>query len=120
MKYIENFKEKLGRRKKAVQNMGSEPFIRKLFPRRPTEMSKEEYLRQNAAKCLKYGVFLLMSFAVLRGALVTVKSNIPVNNTVNGRELPIYCVETQEKKIALSFDAAWGGSSLRFCDPIIY
>ncbi len=28
--------------------------------------------------------------------------------TVNGRELPIYCVETEEKKVALSFDAAWG------------
>ena len=24
------------------------------------------------------------------------------------RKLPIYCVETSEKKIALSFDAAWG------------
>lgn len=31
-----------------------------------------------------------------------------MNNNVNGRELPIYCVETEEKKIALSFDAAWG------------
>lgn len=30
------------------------------------------------------------------------------NYTVNGRELPIYCVETEEKKVALSFDAAWG------------
>ena len=27
---------------------------------------------------------------------------------MNGRELPIYCVDTEEKKIALSFDAAWG------------
>lgn len=24
------------------------------------------------------------------------------------KELPIYCVGTEEKKIALSFDAAWG------------
>lgn len=24
------------------------------------------------------------------------------------RELPIYCVDTTEKKVALSFDAAWG------------
>ena len=27
---------------------------------------------------------------------------------VNGRNLPIYCVDTEEKKVALSFDAAWG------------
>ncbi len=26
----------------------------------------------------------------------------------SSKELPIYCVETQEKKIALTFDAAWG------------
>lgn len=26
----------------------------------------------------------------------------------NNRKLPIYCVETPEKKIAISFDAAWG------------
>lgn len=27
---------------------------------------------------------------------------------VNGRNLPIYCVDTTQPKIALSFDAAWG------------
>lgn len=27
---------------------------------------------------------------------------------INERLLPIYCVETEEKKVALSFDAAWG------------
>lgn len=26
----------------------------------------------------------------------------------NSKELPIYCVDTPEKKIAISFDAAWG------------
>lgn len=36
------------------------------------------------------------------------REEITVSNTVNGRELPIYCVETDEKKIALTFDAAWG------------
>ncbi|MDE7446284.1 MAG: polysaccharide deacetylase family protein [Lachnospiraceae bacterium] len=30
------------------------------------------------------------------------------DHEVNGRKLPIYCVDTQEKKIALTFDAAWG------------
>ncbi|MDD3362840.1 MAG: polysaccharide deacetylase family protein [Hespellia sp.] len=33
---------------------------------------------------------------------------VSASNSVNGRELPIYCVETKEKKVALSFDAAWG------------
>ena len=30
------------------------------------------------------------------------------NNRVGDRELPIYCVETDKKVVALSFDAAWG------------
>lgn len=33
---------------------------------------------------------------------------VAVSSTVGNRELPIYCVGTEEKKIALSFDAAWG------------
>ena len=28
----------------------------------------------------------------------------------SGRLLPIYCVETDKKQIAISFDAAWGNS----------
>ena len=31
-----------------------------------------------------------------------------MDHNVNGRELPIYFVYSEEKKIALSFDAAWG------------
>ena len=29
------------------------------------------------------------------------------------KKLPIYCVDCEDKKIALSFDAAWGNSQLR-------
>ncbi len=41
-------------------------------------------------------------------ACAGVSKVVSVNNTVNGKELPIYSVETDEKKVALSFDAAWG------------
>lgn len=30
------------------------------------------------------------------------------SHNFGGRELPIYCVDTEEKKVALTFDAAWG------------
>lgn len=33
---------------------------------------------------------------------------LSVSSTVNGRELPIYCVKTDKPEIALTFDAAWG------------
>ncbi|MCM1144971.1 MAG: polysaccharide deacetylase family protein [Blautia sp.] len=31
-----------------------------------------------------------------------------MNHDVNGRNLPIYCVDREDRKVALSFDAAWG------------
>ncbi len=36
-----------------------------------------------------------------------------MNNTVGERELPIYCVDTTENKVALSFDAAWGAEDTK-------
>ena len=31
-------------------------------------------------------------------------------NANSDRKLPIYCVETDKKQVAISFDAAWGNS----------
>ena len=55
-------------------------------------------------------LFPLTVFGILAVTLyVQSKTNfISVSNTVNGRELPIYCVQTDEPKVAISFDAAWG------------
>lgn len=39
--------------------------------------------------------------------------SITVSSSVGGRELPIYCVETDKKQVALSFDAAWGNEDTR-------
>lgn len=33
---------------------------------------------------------------------------LPTSSRAGGKELPIYCVQTDEPKIALTFDAAWG------------
>ena len=40
-------------------------------------------------------------------------AQILASSTVGDRELPIYCVDTKEKKIALSFDAAWGAEDFQ-------
>lgn len=56
----------------------------------------------------KYGVLVLALVVVLAGSYNYLSDLISVSSNVNGRELPIYSVETDEKKIALSFDAAWG------------
>lgn len=62
-------------------------------------------MRRKAIKC-SFTVFLLV---LLLGCSVNYLSGIvKVSSNVNGRELPIYSVKTDEKKVALSFDAAWG------------
>lgn len=59
-------------------------------------------------KAVGLGIFLL-GILVLSGSLLK-KAPITVitSSTVGNRELPIYCVETEENKVALTFDAAWG------------
>ncbi|MGB9791069.1 MAG: polysaccharide deacetylase family sporulation protein PdaB [Thermacetogeniaceae bacterium] len=50
------------------------------------------------------GICLLLVFLLVSGVPAGI---IAVFDTID-REVPIYSVETQEKKIAISFDAAWG------------
>lgn len=59
-------------------------------------------------KLVKYGLCIVAIMAIVNVINVAVPQFITVSNSVNGRELPVYCVDTNEKKIALSFDAAWG------------
>ena len=53
----------------------------------------------------KVGLLLVILVVGLKFGM---SKTVNVSNTVNGKELPIYSVETDEKKVALSFDAAWG------------
>ncbi len=75
--------------------------------------TKEEIRRKNFAQTVliqvaKSAAFALATIALLQGVGRLLPDSVTVSNTVNGRELPIYCVQTDEKKVALSFDAAWG------------
>lgn len=53
-------------------------------------------------------VLALVLTVALAGSYKYISGYVTVSSNVNGRELPIYSVETKEKKVALSFDAAWG------------
>lgn len=55
-------------------------------------------------------LFLLGTAAFIHACFLLAPESLAVSSSsnVNGRELPIYCVETDQKKVALSFDAAWG------------
>lgn len=64
-------------------------------------------------KCTKYIVTALALAVLFAGSFKYVSGFATVSSNVNGRELPIYCVETEEKKVALSFDAAWGNEDTK-------
>lgn len=49
----------------------------------------------------------LLIIAAVAGAVVSIPKMTKVSNSVNGRELPVYSVETEKKQAALTFDAAW-------------
>ena len=64
-------------------------------------------------KLRRYGIVALGLAIALIGSYKYIASYVSVSSNVNGRELPIYSVETDEKKVALSFDSAWGSDSTR-------
>ena len=82
------------------------------------QQTKEEYKRETFIKNVilqtaKSAAFLLAAVALIQGAVRFLPDSITVSSSVGGRELPIYCVETEKKQVALSFDAAWGNEDTR-------
>lgn len=57
-------------------------------------------------RIVKYGLlFFTLAFFLMAGSHF-LSSSMSVSGSA--KKLPIYCVDTDEKKVALSFDAAWG------------
>ena len=61
----------------------------------------------NTAVILSFAGLLFLCASALLPDIVSVSS------TVGGRELPIYCVETEKPQISISFDAACASCCLR-------
>lgn len=79
----------------------------------PDSQSKEEQKRKSFVRDVliqvsKSAAFALATVALIQGVVKVLPDSITVSSSVGGRELPIYCVETDKKQVALSFDAAWG------------
>lgn len=63
--------------------------------------------------CLGKRDFVFLGLCFMLGALLISQVSYgvkAVGGKVSERKLPIYSVETDEKKIAITFDAAWGNS----------
>lgn len=57
---------------------------------------------------VKIGIIVLSAMVVIGLAVKFLPDAITVSNIGRKRDLPIYSVATDENKVALSFDAAWG------------
>lgn len=77
------------------------------------EHKRELFLKNAIVQTAQSAAFLLAAVALIQGIMRFLPDSITVSSSVGGRELPIYCVETDKKQVALSFDAAWGGGNLR-------
>lgn len=69
-----------------------------------------DYLRErNLSKKVVTMAVAVLVLAGLTGVHYRASGSLlPTSGAASKRELPIYCVQTQEPKIALTFDAAWG------------
>lgn len=77
-------------------------------PQTKEERKREDFIKNVLLQTAKSAAFLLAALALIQGVVKVLPDSITVNSSVGGRELPIYCVETDKKQVALSFDAAWG------------
>lgn len=77
------------------------------------EYKRETFVKNVILQTAKSAAFLLAAVALIQGVVRFLPDSITVSSSVGGRELPIYCVETEKKQVALSFDAAWGNDDTR-------
>ena len=63
--------------------------------------------RLNSKVLIKVIGVLLIILAIMMLSNVLIEKTIATLST-SKKQLPIYCVDTDEKKVAISFDAAWG------------
>ena len=71
-------------------------------------LTKVWNLIKDAKKETRVGIQSLALFICLLLAVHLGDTAVEVSSTYGDRELPIYSVDTDEKKVAISFDAAWG------------
>ncbi len=72
------------------------------------EQKRRSFVQNVMMQVAKSAAFALATLALIQGVVKVLPDSITVSSSVGGRELPIYCVETDKKQVALSFDAAWG------------
>lgn len=79
-----------------------------------TEMNNRLHTSEKSIRYRGIGILMLCLLLMAAGIWNFQQGSLTVNSRVGERDLPIYCVDTAEKKVALSFDAAWGDARYGF------
>ncbi len=82
-------------------------------------MDQKEQEQSDITLFVKIGIIVLSLLAVVGLGAKFIPGAISVSSIGSKRDLPIYCVDTEEKKVALSFDAAWGNGNLGDVNPTL-
>ena len=82
--------------------------MRKFIKLERIRANRESIQKKLNKKLLNRGIVTCVIAIALISSYRYISGLVSVSSNVNGKELPIYCVQTDEKKVALSFDAAWG------------
>jgi polysaccharide deacetylase family sporulation protein PdaB len=72
------------------------------------ETKSEDTRQVNISLFVKIGIIVLSVLMILGLSVKIMPKVITVSSTGRKKDLPIYCVDTPDNKVALSFDAAWG------------
>lgn len=61
---------------------------------------------------MKVGIIVLSIIAIIGFGIQILPNSVAVSTLNNKKDLPIYSVATDEKKVALSFDVSWGNDDI--------
>ena len=78
-----------------------------------SKLHRKVIRNQGSRDNVKWGFVLLALFLLISFMSQKATEALITNSTYGNRKVPIYSVDTEEKKISLSFDAAWGSEDFQ-------
>ena len=78
-----------------------------------TQLHKKNPKGKESQSNWKWGIALMALFLFVSFLSQKATDALITNSAYGNKKLPIYCVDTTENKIALSFDAAWGAEDFQ-------
>jgi len=82
-------------------------------------MEPIEKEQTNASLFVKIGIIVLSTIMIIGFGIRILPDAITVSNISSKRDLPIYHVNCEEKKVALSFDTGWGNDDTQIILDIL-